>query len=203
MIIADDIIQGEPEWFAIKAGIPSAGSFDKIITTRGEPSKQREDYLLQLAGEYLIGKQEEGYTNYHMTRGIEVEIEARQYFELVHGVEVQQVGFVYKDERKNIGCSPDGLILSEETGLEIKSPMLRTHIKYLLAGKLPTDYVQQVQGCMYVTGFKTWHFLSYFPGMAPLDIIVERDDDFCCKLENELIKFLKQLDETIEKLKQI
>lgn len=203
MIIVDNIQQCSPEWFTLKAGIPSAGGFEKIVTSKGEPSKSQTDYMLQLAGEFMIGRQEEGYTNYHMTRGLEVEIEARQYFELVHGVEVHQVGFVYKDERKNIGCSPDGLILSEETGLEIKSPMLRTHIKYLLAGKLPTDYVQQVQGCMYVTGFKTWHFLSYFPGMAPLDIIVERDDDFCCKLENELIKFLEKLNETIEKLKSL
>ena len=202
MIIAN-CIQNSIEWFAIKAGIPSAGGFEKIVTSKGEPSKSQTDYMLQLAGEFLIGRQEEGYTNYHMTRGLEVEIEARQYFELVHGVEVQQVGFVYKDERKNVGCSPDGLILAHETGLEVKSPMLRTHIKYLLDGKLPTEYVPQVQGCMYVTGFKSWHFLSYFPGMAALDIIVQRNDDFCCKLENELNKFSKQLSETIEKLKQL
>ena len=45
MIIIDDIEQGKPEWFALKAGVPSTSSFDKIVTTeqKGKYDKAVKD----------------------------------------------------------------------------------------------------------------------------------------------------------------
>ena len=69
MIPLWDIDQGSDAWFAEKAGKPGASSFDRIITTKGEPSKQRTDYIFQLAAERIVGREVDGYTNAAMQRG--------------------------------------------------------------------------------------------------------------------------------------
>ena len=196
-----ECVQGSEEWFNEKASKPGASSFSKIVTTKGEPSKQQTDYMYQLAGEAITGKMEEGYTSHAMQLGKEREAEARLLFEMLQDTEVRQVGLCYKDESRTVLCSPDGLMKNE--GLELKNPLLKTHVKYLLAGVLPTEYFCQVQGSMYVTGFKNWWFMSYFPGIAPLVLKIPRDDVFCSKLEAELDSFCLRLAVTIRKLREM
>ena len=191
MIILD-CDQGSETWFQAKAGRPGASSFDKIITTKGEPSKQRQDYLYELAGERIVGRQTDGYTNHHMQRGIELESEGRALFELIHDVELRQVGLVYQDETKRVLCSPDGLL--DSAGFEQKNPMLKTHVKYLLAGKLPSDYYQQVHGSMWVCGFEKWFFMSNYPGMPPLILEVHRNQRWIDELACVMKEFLNELD---------
>jgi len=147
-----DVMQGSIEWWEARVGRPSASCFDKIITTKGEPSKQAKNYLYELAGERIAGAKPDIYQNAAMLRGLELEAEARAYFELVEDLEVQQTGICYTDD-KRFSCSPDGLF--GETGIEIKCPLIHTHVGYLLAGDLPIEYFQQVQGSMLVTGFPT------------------------------------------------
>jgi len=200
-MITVDCDQMSEEWFAEKTGKPGASSFDKIVTTKGEPSKSAKNYLYQLAGESIVGIKTETYQNAIMQRGIELEPSARSLFEMIHDVEVKQVGLCYPDEQKKYLCSPDGLL--EDAGLEIKCPMIHTHVSYLLGGKLPTDYFQQVQGSMAVTGFSHWWFMSYFPRMKPLIIKVERDEGFIKKLKAELDNFCLDLVLTVKKLKEI
>ena len=166
MIIIDSFQQGSDSWFKEKAGKPGASSFNRIVTSKGDPSKQRQDYLYQLVGEHIIGRQEEGYTSHAMEIGLTREEEARNFYEFIENVTVKQVGLIYKDESRSVLCSPDGLM--NDCGLEIKCPLLKTHVKYLVGNKLPTEYIQQVQGSMYVTGFKKWVFMSYYPQMDPL-----------------------------------
>jgi len=195
--------QGSDEWFAAKVGIPGASSFHKIVTSKGEPSKQVRDYAYTLAGERITGQKAETYTNDAMQRGIEMEEEARNLFEFLTGHEVRQTGVVFCDEAKRYLCSPDGLIDSEQSGLEIKCPKMHTHIGYLLAGRVPTDYIAQVQGSMFITSFQTWHFMSYYPGLPPLHIVVERDDEFIRRLSAELEKFCALVDDTVKKLQEV
>ena len=199
-MIVVDIPQMSEEWFSEKAGRPGSSSFSKIITTKGEPSKQAQDYIYQLAGEAIVGRCEEGYTNWAMQEGVIREAESRELFEIIHGP-VRQVGVVYKDENKAFLCSPDGL--KEDSGLELKNPLLKTHVKYLLSGKLPIEYFQQVQGSMYVTDFTHWYFMSYYPGMLPFILKVERDEKFISKLAEELERFCYDLAVTIRKLKEM
>jgi hypothetical protein len=199
MIIIDDIEQGSDAWFREKAGKPGASSFDRIVTTKGEPSKSRTDYLYQLAGEAMIGRQEEGYTNFAMQQGVERESESRALFEMLQGVTIRKVGLVYRDEGRAVLCSPDGLL--DGCGLEMKNPLLKTHVKYLLNGTLPTDYFQQVHGSMYVTGFDRWFFMSNYPGLPPFIIEVKRDKRFIEKLSVEMDKFVYDLAALVAKLR--
>lgn len=192
--------QGSPEWFLARCGIPTASNFDKIVDGSGAPSKQRKKYLYQLAGERVIGKAEETYQNAAMQRGTEMEGEARSFYEMTTGQGVAQVGFCVVDSGI-YGASPDGLVW-DDGGIEIKCPMLSTHISYLIGKKLPADYFQQVQGGLLVTERKWTDFISYYPGLNPLVVRVEPDPDFQAKLKTELEAFCAELEEVVKKLKE-
>ena len=71
-----DVEQGSREWLEARAGTPSASNFDKIVTTKGEPSKQAKNYLYELAGERIAGPKPETYQSAAMVRGLETEAEA-------------------------------------------------------------------------------------------------------------------------------
>lgn len=191
--------QRSPEWYKARAGVCTASEMDKIITTKGEPSKQAKKYLYRLAGEFVSGICEEAYQSAAMLKGIEMEAEAREMYSVITGNEVKEVGFCLHDTI-NCGCSPDGLV-GEDGGLEIKNPSTPVHVEYLLGGVLPTDYFQQVQTSLFVTGRKWWDFMSYSAGIKPLIVRVTPDKAFHACLERELIVFCKELETIINKIK--
>lgn len=200
-MIVSDVEQYSLEWFKLRCGLPTASSFDKIVTSKGEPSKQAQKYMFQIAGECISGVREETYKSEAMDRGTMLEPEARELYEIVSGNKVDQVGFisVEKDGKKLYGCSPDGLVCLDGL-IEIKCPLIATQVGYLLDNKLPTDYVQQVQGQLLITGRKYTDFVSYFPGLRPLIVRVERDEVFIKRLAIELEIFCKNLEETVAKI---
>lgn len=191
--------QGTPEWNAARCGIPTSSSFDKLITTKGVPSKQKEKYLYTVAGEKVSGLKVETYQSFAMQQGIIKEEEARNYYKMLYDVEVQKVGFCVSDNG-SYGCSPDGLV-GKDGGLEIKCPEIHTHVGYMLKGNLLEDYFQQAQGSLFVTGRKWWDIMSYFAGLKPVIIRVTPDKAFHKALEVELAIFTKELAELVEKIK--
>ena len=191
--------QQTAEWFAERCGIPSASNFDKIITTSGEPSKSRLKYMYQLAGERIIGIREEGFLNDAMKRGVEMESEARYLYEMLYDVKIEQVGLCFPDEKKLVACSPDGLV-GEDGLIEIKCPNLATHVGYIVDKKLPTEYFQQLQGQLFVTGRAWVDFVSYYPGLKPLIIRATRDEKFIKALASELELFCQQLNEIVSQI---
>lgn len=198
-MIVIDCVQGSDEWFKEKIGKPSASNASKILTNEGKTSKQRKGYLYQLASEIITQKTVEGYQSKDMLNGKDREEESRTYYEILKGVDVREVGVVYKDEDKKFLCSPDGLLAT--LGLEMKNPLPKTQVEYLLSGKLPSIYFSQIQFSLYITDFKSWDFLSYVPDMKPLIIRVERDEDFIKLLKIELNIFCKELEIITEKIR--
>lgn len=194
MIVLRDIEQGSPEWFAARLGIPTSSEFDKILTpAKLDRSTQATGYRYRLLAEFITGKPHKGYTNDTIERGKVVESEARTYFECLTDKTLSQVGFIYGDESRLFGCSPDGVEESNGEivgGCEIKCPEQQTQVAYLLNGGLPREYVLQVQGNMLVTGLRQWDFLSYHPDMRPLLITVKRDEKIICALRNALEDFI-------------
>jgi len=192
-----ECIQGLPEWFTAKAGIPSASNFSKIVTADGKPSKQRTKYLYKLAGEVIVGVAEETYQSAAMLQGIELEASAREMYQFVTGQEVKEVGFCLAN---GYGCSPDGLVGNKGL-IEIKCPIMSTQVGYLLANALPKDYWQQVQGQLLVTEREWVDFVSYFAGLKPLIVRVTRDEPFLKALEIELKIFVEELKELVQKIR--
>ncbi|HYE75600.1 MAG TPA: YqaJ viral recombinase family protein [Blastocatellia bacterium] len=191
--------QQSAEWSAARLGIPTSSGFDKIITTDGKPSKQAEKYMYQLAGERIAKTSEDGFKSKYMERGNELEDEARRFYEMFTDSTVRRVGVCYADHKK-YACSPDGLV-GEDGGIQIKCPSMAVHVGYLVNGKLPTEYFQQVQGELLCTGRSWWDFVSYYPKLKPLIVRVYRDENFIKELQVELEVFCAKLDEITERIR--
>lgn len=193
--------QGTDEWKKERLGVPSSSNFKRIVTNKGERSNSRTGYLYELAGEKVTGESHKGYYGKQMERGNERENESRSYFEITWSVDVEQVGFCYKDEKKIFGASPDGLIGIDE-GFESKNADPHIQAERLDKGWKGTEYFCQCQGCMLVTGRKLWYLVSYCRGMKQYVVEIKRDEDFLRKLEIELIMFNNDLTKLVEKIKQ-
>jgi len=185
MIILNDE-QGSPEWLASRLGRPSASMFSNLITTSGKPSSSAKKYIAEMVAERLTGRSKPFYTNDHMERGNFLEPEAREAYEFITDLEVVETGFILHDSEE-FGCSPDGLV-ANDGGLEIKCPSDGVHAGYLIDGKVPTKYYQQVQGCMWVTGRDWWDFMSYHPEMPHLLVRMERNEEFIEAMATEVNK---------------
>lgn len=199
-MITLDHIQKSPEWYAARCGVPTASNFDCIVTSKGEPSKQRTKYLYRLAGERITGVTEEMYQSAAMKRGSEMEAEARSLYQIIKDEIVTEVGFCLSDGNFKYGASPDALV-GEKGSLEIKCPIISTHVGYLLENKMPTDYFQQTQGQLLVTGREFVDFISYYPAMKPLIVRVERDQHFLKLLKSELEAFCQELEVIVNKIR--
>jgi putative phage-type endonuclease len=175
MIILTDE-QGSPEWLASRLGRPSASNFGRLVTGSGKPSSSAESYINEMIAERLTGRSKPFYTNEHMERGNALEPEAREAYEFITDLEVVETGFILHDSEE-FGCSPDGLV-AEQGGLEIKCPSDSVHVSYLRAGKVPSKYYQQVQGCLWITGREWWDFMSYHPEMPHLLVRAHRNEKY-------------------------
>ena len=200
-MIVHEMEQRTPEWFAVKANIASASMFDQILTPKKrDPSKSRFGYMNQLLANWLTGGTEEvSFISEHMQHGIDTEDEAVAWYEM-NVAEVRRVGFCVRDDRLG-GCSPDALVVGQEKGLEIKCPKASVHMQYLLGQTLPTAYIMQVQGSMWVTGYPRWDFLSYHPDFNDqLLITVERDEQYMAALQLVMLGFNNEMQDRRDSL---
>ena len=203
----NDIEQGTEEWFAIRCGKVTASRIaDIIATTKSGYSASRANYEAQLICEILTGKPAESFTNAAMAWGTETEPLARAQYELKTGNMVNQIGFVVHPKIEQAGASPDGLV--DNDGLiEIKCPNTSTHLDTLLSQKVPSKYIIQMTWQMLCTGRKWCDFVSYDPRLPDnLQLFIQRielDEDYAKKLQNEVVMFLVEVNEKIEKLRKI
>jgi putative phage-type endonuclease len=174
MTIYNDLVQGTPEWLAIRLGKFTASSA-LAISTGGAGL---ETLCFEKAAEIKTGKAaKESYTNGDMDRGNENEPLARNAYELETGSMVTIVGFVGKNKR--VGCSPDGFV-GEDGLLEIKCPNDVNYIKYILDPEIPKKYYLQMQMQMDVTGRKWCDYVVFNANFIDRPIIikrVERDEE--------------------------
>lgn len=200
MKILTDLEQGSDEWLAARLGIPTASNFSKLITSTGKKSTQLDGYALTLAAETLMGKPEEGFKSEWMDRGTELEPMARAWYEFQTDIVIEEVGFVLSDDG-SVGCSPDGL--STGNGLELKCPKAETHIGYLCDQKLPTNYVPQVQGCIWLCERDQWDFASFHPDMPGLLLTIPRDDAFIAMLAKLVAEVNEKKLEILHKIERM
>ena len=201
------IEQGTPEWFAQRLGKVTASRVaDVIAKTKTGYSTSRENYMAQLICERMTKTVAESYTNAAMQWGTDNEPLARAAYEALNDILVDEVAMISHPTIESAGASPDGLV-GDDGLVEIKCPNTATHIDTLLSQSVPGKYVTQMQWQMACTGRKWCDFVSFDPRM-PEDLRmfikrVARDDKLIAELESEVVKFLKELDEKIEKLNKL
>lgn len=192
--------QGTPEWFAARAGIPTASEFHTVMAVgpKGGKSVTRVDYLNKLAGEILTGEPMPSYSNADMERGKLMEDEARNLYAFMTDRAPQRIGFIRNGDK---GASPDSLI-GANGGLEIKSAAAHVQIKRLLADELPSEHKAQVYGSMWVAEREWWDFTSYCPKLPLFVKRVYRDEEYIQKIALAVELFNVELQQTVDYIKR-
>jgi putative phage-type endonuclease len=197
--------QRTTEWFQARLGkVTSSRVADVIAKTKTGYSASRENYMAQLVVERMTNKISESYTNAAMEWGVANEKFARAAYELKMDIMVDETGLVDHPTIPMAGASPDGLV-GEDGLVEIKCPNTATHIETLLSGEPDAKYVKQMQWQMSCTGRAWCDFVCFDPRMPEnLRLFVkrvQRDDSLIAELEEEVRKFLAELEDKVLKLK--
>ena len=201
------IKQGSAEWHQQRLGRVTASRVaDVIAKTKSGYSTSRDNYMAQLVCERMTGTVAESYTNAAMAHGVETEPLARAAYEAHADVLVDEVAMITHPTIEAAGASPDGLVGSDGL-VEIKCPNTATHIDTLLSQTVPGKYNTQMQWQMACTGRQWCDFVSFDPRMGDgLQLFVKRvarDNAYIQMLEEEVRKFLAELDNKITKLNDL
>jgi putative phage-type endonuclease len=161
-----DIEQGTDEWHALRRGVITASAIGKLMTAGGKPANNDTSraQLYQLLAERITGESDPGFYNDDMARGHLLEPYARDLY-AKHRSPVQECGFVtLTTSAGTLGYSPDGLVGADGL-IEIKCPRPKTHLRSLLTGEVPSEYIPQVQTGLAVTARRWCDYISYSPGL--------------------------------------
>jgi putative phage-type endonuclease len=199
--------QGTNEWKQIRLGKVSASRMSDLLATTksGSSAATRSKYMAQLVVERMTGVPTEFKITKPMERGTELEPIARAAYEVKTNQMVDQIAWVNHPTIENAGCSPDGLI-GEDGLVEIKCKETHNHFESILNDEIDSDHAKQMLWQMACTGRK-WCDYVCFDDRAPegLQLFVKRlhrDDEKIKTMEAEVVKFLKELDELENKLKE-
>lgn len=194
-----DCEQGSPEWFQVRAGMPTASEFSTVMAKGkgGAESKTRATYMRKLAGEILTGEPMETFSNVHMERGKAMEAEARDLYAFMTDEDPQQVGFIVNGAK---GCSPDSLI-GDTGAAEIKTKLPHLQIEVLMRGELPTEHKAQCQGVLWVAEREWIDFVSYWPKLPLFVTRVHRDEQYIAEMSAAVDQFNEELAALVEAIR--
>lgn len=202
-----EIIQGSPEWFAIRLGKVTASRVaDVVAKTKTGPGASRANYMAELIAERLTNEPAEKFTNAAMQWGTEKEPDARAAYEFRTDATVTEIGFVVHPKIDASGASPDGLI-GDNGLIEIKCPGTATHLETLLGQAVPAKYLTQMQWQMACTGREWCDFVSYDPRLPESMCLfikrVARDAARINELETEVAAFLLEMSIKLSQLNSL
>lgn len=193
------LYQRSEEWYQLKLGVISASDAHKVLS--GDNTAKRKTYMAELIGQITTGIIDEINAK-QLEWGLLHEDAAISAYEMFKGEEVARVPFVYQDDSRRCGCSPDAMLKNKRKGLELKCPFkTSTHIEFLIDDKIKSEYIKQCQFSMWITGFEEWDFMSYDPrmkkGIVHLETI-ERDEKTMKSFSELVPKFIEEMDKKLE-----
>jgi len=199
-----DVEQGSDTWKQIRLGhITASNIADVMAKGKSGESVTRHKYKMRLVSERLTWAVGESYSNAAMEWGVEQEQFAVMAYEAAQDVLTDKTGFWIHPNVPWLGVSPDRLI-GDRGLVEVKCPNTTTHLDYLFAGKVPAEYVKQVQCQLWVTGRDWCDFISFDPRLPKknqlLIVRTERDEALIKEMEAEVWKFLAEVDTLITQL---
>lgn len=207
--MSDDIEQGSEAWRLSRVGRVGCSRLGDVMAQGkgGAPSATRRNYMTELLLERLTGKYAEGYQSPDMLRGIQLEPRARSEYEARVGRMVLKESGKEHPTIKGWGCSPDGIIVGENGGLEIKCPNGATHLDTFMNGTVKRDYILQITGGVIIYEKDFWDFVSFNPDF-PDNLCFyckrfTRDELPIDEVKEGVIKFLDELNELEAKVKAI
>lgn len=197
--------QRTEEWHQARLGKVTASNLSNVTaSTRSGESAYRRNYRLRLITERLTGKQTEFTINQAMQHGIDTEDEARDFYVFKYN-DVEEVGFIDHPTIDMAGASPDGLV-GDDGLIEIKCRQPHNHTETLISNQIPSNYKLQMFWQMACTGRRWCDYVSYCPSfpeeLKMVVIRLEWNDEQIKLLEEEVIKFLTEVEDTIKFIKE-
>jgi putative phage-type endonuclease len=197
--------QRTEEWHQARLGKVTASNLSNVTaSTRSGESAYRRNYRLRLITERLTGQQTEFIINQAMQHGIDTEDEARDFYVFKYN-DVEEVGFIDHPTIDMAGASPDGLV-GDDGLIEIKCRQPQNHTETLISHQIPSRYRLQMFWQMACTGRRWCDYVSYCPSfpenLKMVVIRLERDDEQIKLLEESVIKFLTEVEDTIKFIKE-
>jgi predicted phage-related endonuclease len=192
----------------LQARCGSAGASDVpniIRRTKTGYSASRANLMALKVVERLTGLPAETYQSAAMTAGLEREPLARMAYGFMHDVTIETVGIIRHPLIEGAHASPDGTIGT--LGLvEIKCPQPAAHLDTLLNEKIDNDYFVQMQWQMACSGRHWVDYVSWSPDFPPSMQLwserVERAPEVINELEDEVRKFLTELEAKVAELRK-
>ena len=206
-----DVPQRSLEWYQARAGRLTGSMAHVILMSgkrKGEESKTRRDYRLQLIAERIAGcAQERMFWTAEMQRGVDIEPIAFGMYEAITGNMVQKSGFL---QHKTLlaGCSLDGHIGEFSGIIELKCPKIATHLVYLAEpGALLDEYRAQVRHNLWISGAAFCDLIS-FDNRLPdhkqmVRVRMERYDAQLHDYERAALDFLNEVDAAHESILEV
>ena len=190
--------QRSDEWHDRRRNVVCTASEagDVMARARFDP----KPLLCKRIGQRLLSRSLDGSVTAAMQRGIDNEPDAVKQFSRITGLGVRQVGFITTDDER-FGCSPDGLIIGEHEGLEIKCREVHHHVRHMLKGATDEYYAQLQMQC-WVADLRAVHFYAYHPELPPGYERVLRDEGYIAKLVPALFDFAARFDAALETAQQ-
>lgn len=198
--------QGTKDWLDARAGKVTASRINDVMAKiKSGEAAARKDYRIQLVTEILTGMPVPGgYQSPEMLWGSEQEPFGRAAYEMKTGTMVDEVGLILHPSIDRAAASPDGLILEQNGGIEIKAPKSSTHIELLDSGKIPERYKFQMAWQQACAGLDWIDFVSWDPRLpAHLQLFIaryDRDPEFIELIESEVHKFLVEVESMVDRL---
>lgn len=167
------VLQGSPEWLALRCGMLTASEMKLIMTPTLKPANndKSRSHLYELLAQRITGHVEPSYISDDMLRGQGDEVRARALYAEKYAP-VEEVGFVTREIAMGVtvGCSPDGLV-GDDGMIECKSRRQKYQVETVLMLGIPDEYRLQIQTALLVTGRAWCDFVSYSGG---LPMVVKR-----------------------------
>jgi len=163
-MIFHDIQQNSEVWDEIRIGKATTSKFGVIMANDGKAfSDTAKRYAHKIAYEQVTGQKEEsaGFTNGFMDEGHTWEPVAKREYEDATFNTVSNGGFCQHDIFENVGGSPDGHVLLDNGGIEIKSVIAWTQRANIKRNSYDPAYKWQKLGNIWLCGWDYCDFISY------------------------------------------
>lgn len=205
-MIIHQIEQNTEEWHELRAGIPTASEFSRLVTTNGAPTTKQQSYFDELAaGAYTKKKSDKWNGNAETERGHELEADAIAKYEFLHDVSIERVGFVTTDDH-SCGCSPDGLV-GDDGMIEIKSLIQWRFVEMVRFvnrnKKVSAKYFIQPQGQMMICERKWCDLVFYNPDFPLLVVRQFPNLEFLHDLKTNIIVANRERDKRLMLLEKM
>lgn len=205
--------QGSDEWLDLRRTRITCSRLADVMA--GKDTKRYRQYKREKVKE-LLGHKHVEKTPEWAQHGKENEPRALLAYEYRYDVEVSHDLFLISNKYDWLSCSPDLMHRPDYLeGGEIKCRALyKNYREYMQLGRRNKGTIQacpaanrhQVQGAMWVTGFKRWYYVNYYIGddleggkTQKLErVTIPRDKNLIEKMEERCLEFMTECYEEAE-----